>query len=68
MQYIKYIWAIVIGFIGCNVFRFIVIKYVLAISNANSEDILINGMFILSGLIIACTALIIFTIKEHDNR
>lgn len=68
MEYIKYIAAIITGFIGYHVFKFIVMKYVIAVTNANSEDILVHGMFIMAGLIIGCTVLIMVTIKEYSNK
>lgn len=68
MKYIKYIGATAIGFIGYWFFKLTVMKYAQAFLGNSDAAMILQAIYFLAGLTIACTVLIIFAIKEHDNR
>jgi hypothetical protein len=68
MKYIKYIVAIIIGFIGYCFFKLTVMKYAQVFLGNCDSAMILQAIYLLAGLIIGCTALIIFVIKEHSNR
>lgn len=68
-SYIKYIGSSFIGFIGYFIFGWINRKYAQSFRFGISDsDMILQAIYLLSGLIIACTALIIFSIKEQFNK
>jgi hypothetical protein len=68
-KFYKYIASIVMGAGGCFIFIYIV-SFFVGKRDGNSMDMAIIewGIFLIAGLIIGCTALIIFTIEENKGK
>lgn len=66
-KFFKYLASLVIGVLGCFAFIVIVMCFV---GNRNGNDMAIVewGIFLMAGLIIGCTAFIIFTIEENNGK
>lgn len=68
-KYIKYIVSIFIGFIGYFIFEWINIKYAQSFRFGVSDSAMIlQAIYLLAGLVVACTTLIIFSIKYYGNK
>ncbi|HEY5562940.1 MAG TPA: hypothetical protein VIK72_14510 [Clostridiaceae bacterium] len=68
-RYIKYIIAIVSGTIGYYIFRSINIKIVESVNSSTMDIVMIQvGIFLLGGLIIGSTVLIMLTLKENSKK
>jgi len=69
MKYIKNIGAFIIGFIGYFIFGWINRSYGQSFLHGTSDSVMIlHAIYLLGGLIITCTTLIMFNTKNHSNK
>lgn len=67
-KYIKYIWAVIIGYIGYHVVGWLNRKYAQVFSSISDSAMILQAIYLLTGIVIACTVLILFSIKDLDNK
>lgn len=65
----KYIVSIISGIIGYWLFFFVVITWAGKVNGGDVDMAIVeDGIFLMAGLIVGCTTLIMFSIKEHSKK